>query len=87
VSSDLVFFGVAVPVLIMALVQFAKILGLEDDKKKAVLSLGLGLVIGGGAYLLSIFPEAKPAVESLFWGLIAGLTAGGFYTAQKILRS
>lgn len=86
-NSDLVFFGVAVPVLIMALVQFAKLLGLEDDKKKAVLSVGLGAAIGLGAYLLSVFPEAKPVVESVFWGLIAGLTAGGFYTAQKVLRS
>jgi len=34
-NSDLLIFGVAVPVLIVALVQFAKILGLEDDKKKA----------------------------------------------------
>jgi len=86
-NSDLVIFGVAVPVLIVALVQLAKILGLEDDKKKAVLSVGLGVAIGGGAFLLSVFPEAKPAVESLFWGLIAGLTAGGFYTTQKVLRS
>jgi len=86
-SGDLVIFGVAVPVLIMAVVQFAKVLGLEDDKKKAVLSVGLGAGIGLGAYVLSIFPEAKPAVESVFWGFIAGLTAGGFYTAQKTLRS
>jgi len=59
----------------------------KSKEEEEVLSIGLGVAIGGGAYLLSIFPEAKPAVESLFWGLIAGLTAGGFYTAQKILRS
>lgn len=86
-NSDLLIFGVAVPVLIIAIVQFAKLLGLEDDKKKAVLSVGLGATIGLGAYLLSVFPEAKPVVESVFWGLIAGLTAGGFYTAQKVLRN
>jgi len=71
----------------MAIMQFAKTLGLEDDKKKAVLSVGLGAAIGLGAYVLSVFPEAKPAIESIFWGIIAGLTAGGFYTAQKVLRS
>lgn len=86
-TSDLMFFGVAVPVLILALVQLAKVLGLEDDKKKGILSVGLGAFFGLAAYLLSVFPEAKPVVESIFWGLIAGLTAGGFYTAQKTLRS
>ena len=86
-SSDLVIFNIGVPVLIFALMQFAKVLGLENDKKKALLSVGLGLAMGLGAYALSVFPEAKPVAESMFWGLIAGLTAGGFYTAQKVLRS
>ena len=86
-NGDLAIFGVAVPVLIMAVMQLAKVLGLDDDKKKAVSSVVLGVVFGVVASLLAIFPEAKPIAETIFQGFLAGLTAGGFYTAQKVLRS
>ena len=86
-NGDLTIFGIAVPVLVLAVMQLAKVLGLDDDKKKAVLSVVLGVAFGVVASLLAIYPEAKPILEVIFQGFLAGLTAGGFYTAQKVLRS
>ena len=65
--------GIPVSVIIIALVQLAKGLGLPT-KFCPLLSLGLGLLAGGIAYLI------VKDLNYVYLGLISGLLASGLFS-------
>lgn len=79
-----------VPVII-ALGELLK--GLRVHKSwLPLINVGLGLLGGLGLYLFQVVPEARGLLQVLFYGLLAGLSAGGLYdlgrhSGGKVLRS
>jgi len=81
----------AVPVLllIMALVQVAKILfKLEDVDGKThravpLIAIGLGVILAAGIQLSTMFPSFGEWYQVIVAGIVAGLAAIGLYSGTK----
>jgi Ni/Fe-hydrogenase subunit HybB-like protein len=99
--GEFLIFGIPAAALVVILVQVLKaVIGRTvtgDDGlpiwKSAIqgpvsilCALGIGLVLAGLNYIAQVIPGFAQIWEVIGMGLIAGLTAAGFYSGQKALR-
>ena len=75
-GKELIYQGIPISIVIMALVQLAKGLGLPT-KFAPLLAVGLGILAGIPAYVLN------KDISMLFLGLITGLIASGLFSNLK----
>lgn len=81
-STEFVVFGVAASILVKAIVNLAKELGL-GGKWPLVLAIVVGIVLAAGMQLSEMYPAFALWFRVVVTGSIAGLTASELYQAEK----
>ena len=81
-TSDFMVFGIAASVLVKAIVNMVKELGL-GGKWPLVLAIGVGIALAAGMQLASTYPAFAIWFKVVMTGLVSGLTAAEIYQAQK----
>jgi hypothetical protein len=79
------FGGVMIVPLIIGLVEMAKRMGLAA-RYAALLALGLGITISGGAWLAA-WTGGRGLFDAALAGLALGLSASGLYSVARSARS
>lgn len=74
--------GVPIAVIVTALVELAKRLGVPS-KWAPVVSIGFGVLIAVMAVATDTWPTIRPWWEAVVAGVLIGLTASGIYSGYK----
>lgn len=69
-------------ILVMALVQFVKDLGVKGNRLRIV-SLGLGFLLGFVFKVRDLWPAAATTIDYLFFSLAIGLGACGIFSLVR----
>ena len=80
---DITILGFPAIVVIVAIVEFIKLIGGVEGNKAIVASIIVGLILSIGIHVAELLPQFKEWWEVVLAGILLGLAASGLFDAGK----